>query len=178
MVPISSHSSHLVCVAAIVAAHGIKGEVKVRTFTEDPESIEDYPLLNQSGNKEFKITIRQVIGDDMVIAHVEGINNRNDAEKLRQTQLYIERSRLPKPKKDEFYLADLIGLMVHNDKGDTIGSVVAMHNFGAGDIIEIAFNDQEQTSLFPFTCAIVPTVNLAKNFIVIHPPKTHELDNE
>ncbi|MBL0319845.1 MAG: 16S rRNA processing protein RimM [Alphaproteobacteria bacterium] len=172
------HSSpHLICVATIIAPHGIRGEVKIRTHTEYPETIEEYsPLLNGSGAPSYKVTIRQVIADDLVIARIEGITNRNEAETLRQVQLYITRDEMPDIDEDEFYHTDLIGLAVKNDQGVDQGVVVALHNFGAGDIIEIKFNNQHQSVMLPFTKATIPTIDLNHHFVIFNPPETYEIE--
>ncbi len=174
-----SPTPHLICVATIIAPHGIKGEVKIRTHTESPETIEEYsPLLSASGTKSYDVKIRQVIADDLVIARVDGITDRDAAEKLRQTQLFITRDEMPDVEEDEFYHTDLIGLTVKNIEGKDQGVVIALHNFGAGDIIEIKFNSKPQSIMWPFTKEIVPTIDIKNRFIIINPPETIEAELE
>ncbi len=162
-----------VCVARIGAAHGVRGAVKLWTFTEDPLAVQSYgPLLTKDGARQFEIASLRAAKDHLV-ATFKGIANRNDAEKLTGIELYVPRERLPATDDGEYYHADLIGLAAVNAADEPLGRVVAIHNFGAGDIIEIA-PPRGATLLLPFTNAVVPTVDIAGGRVVIELPQEIE----
>src|SRR6202161_4436571 len=127
-----------ICVARIGAAHGVRGAVKLWTFTEDPLAVKQYgPLSTKDGARQFEVTHAREAKDHLV-ATLKGVATREDAERLNGIELYISRDKLPATDDDEYYHADLIGLAAVNAVGAPIGRVIAIHNFGAGDIIEIA----------------------------------------
>jgi 16S rRNA processing protein RimM len=164
-----------ICVARIGAAHGVRGEVKLWPFTEDPMAVIDYgPLSSKDGAREFEV-VRARIAKDHLVAVLKGIATREDAERVNGVELYIARDRLPPTEAGEYYHADLIGLRAIDEVGAAIGKVLAVHNFGAGDIIEIA-PPQGPTLLLPFTDAVVPTVDLAEGHVVIVMP--HEIEGD
>lgn len=155
-----------ICLGAIVAAHGVKGAVKVACFTSEPEAIVAYgPLTDESGKKQFKL---EVIGPSKggVLARVAGVNDRNAAEALKGTRLYVERKALPSTDEEEFYHADLIGLAARWEDGAALGRVAAVHNFGAGDVLEIA-RDGASSLMVPFTREAVPQVDVRGGFVTI-----------
>lgn len=156
--------------AQIGAAHGIRGEVRLKSFTADPLAVAGYgPLESEDGSRRFRITgLRPA--KDMLIARIEGVTDRTAAERLRNLRLYVRRSRLPPPAEDEFYHADLIGLAVFDKGGLRLGAVVAVQNFGAGDLLEIRLESGGATALLPFTKAAVPEVDIAGGRIVVDPP--------
>jgi 16S rRNA processing protein RimM len=158
-----------ICVARIGAAHGVRGEVKLWTFTEDPLAVKRYgPLASKDGARQFEVThAREAKGH--LIATLKGVASRDEAERLNGVELYIARERLPATAADEYYHADLIGLAAVNGAGDPLGRVIAIHNFGAGDIIEIA-PTHGTTLLLPFTNAVVPSVDLAGGRVIIELP--------
>jgi 16S rRNA processing protein RimM len=162
-----------ICVARIGAAHGVRGQVKLWTFTEDPLAVRQYgPLSTKDGNRQFEVThVRQA--KDHLVATLKGIATRNDAERLNGIELYVARDKLPATDEDEYYHADLIGLAAVTTADEPLGRVVAIHNFGAGDIIEIA-PAEGPTLLLPFTNAVVPTVDLAGGRVVIELPQEIE----
>jgi 16S rRNA processing protein RimM len=162
-----------VCVARIGAAHGVRGAVKLWTFTEDPLAVQSYgPLMTKDGARRFEIAdVREA--KDHLVATFKGIATRNDAEKLNGIELYVPREKLPATEDDEYYHADLIGLAAVNAADEPLGRVVAIHNFGAGDIIEIA-PPKGATMLLPFTNAVVPTVDIAGGRVVIELPQEIE----
>jgi 16S rRNA processing protein RimM len=162
-----------ICVARIGAAHGVRGAVKLWTFTEDPLALQGYgPLMTKDGARQFEIAdVREA--KDHLVATFKGIATRNDAEKLNGIELYIPREKLPATDDDEYYHADLIGLAAVNAASEPLGRIVAIHNFGAGDIIEIA-PPKGPTMLLPFTNAVVPTVDLAGGRVVIELPQEIE----
>jgi len=158
-----------ICIARIGAAHGVRGAVKLWTFTEDPLAVKAYgPLLTKDGARSFEVaTAREAKGH--LVATLKGITTREDAERLNGLELYVAREKLPATEEDEYYHADLIGLAAVNAANEPIGRVAAIHNFGAGDIIEIAPADGA-TMLLPFTNAVVPSVDLAAGRVVIELP--------
>jgi 16S rRNA processing protein RimM len=164
-----------ICVARIGAAHGVRGAVKLWTFTEDPMAVMRYgPLATKDGARKFEVAnAREAKGH--LVATLKGVATREDAERLNGIELYIPRSKLPATDADEYYHADLIGLSAENAAGEPIGRVIAIHNFGAGDIIEIA-PSYGATMLLPFTNAVVPTVDLANGRVVIELPPEIEGD--
>ncbi len=162
-----------VCVARIGAAHGVRGAVKLWSFTEDPLAVQSYgPLMTKDGARQFEIADVRAAKDHLV-ATFKGIATRNDAEKLNGIELYVPREKLPATDDDEYYHADLIGLAAVNAADEPLGRVVAVHNFGAGDIIEIA-PPKGATMLLPFTNAVVPTVDIAGGRVVIELPQEIE----
>jgi 16S rRNA processing protein RimM len=165
-----------ICVARIGAAHGVRGAVKLWTFTEDPLAVRHYgPLTTKDGARQFELThVREA--KDHLVATLKGIATREDAERLNGLELYIARDKLPETDEDEYYHADLIGLAAVNAADEPLGRVVAIHNFGAGDIIEIA-PAKGATMLLPFTNAVVPTVDLAGGRVVIELPQDVEGDD-
>jgi len=165
-----------ICVARIGAAHGVRGEVRLWPFTEDPMAVIDYGTLStKDGARQFEV-VRARIAKDHLVAVLKGITTREDAERINGLELYIDRDKLPETEEGEYYHADLIGLRAVDPAGGAIGRVVAIHNFGAGDIIEIA-PPQGPTLLLPFTDAVVPTVDLAEGQVVIVMPQEIEGDS-
>src|SRR5258705_13634085 len=158
-----------VCVARIGAPHGVRGEVTLWTFTEDPLAVKRYgPLVTKDGARQFEVThAREAKGH--LVAALKGIATREDAERLNGLELYIAREKLPATDEDEYYHADLIGLAAVTPASEPIGRVTAIHNFGAGDIIEIA-PAHDATMRLPFTNAVVPSVDLAAGRVVIELP--------
>jgi 16S rRNA processing protein RimM len=164
-----------ICVARIGAAHGVRGAVKLWTFTEDPFAVTRYgPLTTRDGARSFEVAHAREAKDHLV-ATLKGVTTRNEAERLNGLELYVAREKLPATEDDEYYHADLIGLAAVDAAGAAIGQVTAIHNFGAGDIIEIA-PPQGPTLLLPFTNAVVPTVDLAAGRVVVELPGEIEGD--
>ena len=165
-----------ICVARIGAAHGVSGAVKLWTFTEDPLAVKRYgPLTTKDGARQFEVaTAREANGH--LVATLKGVATREEAERLNGLELYIAREKLPATDEDEYYHADLIGLAAVSATHEPIGRVTAIHNFGAGDIIEIA-PPHGSTLLLPFTNAVVPTVDLANGRVVIVLPAEIEGDD-
>src|SRR5436305_4573282 len=158
-----------VCVARIGAPHGIRGAVKLWTFTEDPLAVKRYgPLATKDGARSFELTeVREAKGH--LVATLKGVATREEAERLNGLELYVAREKLPATAADEYYHADLIGLAAVNAADQPVGRVIAIHNFGAGDIIEIA-PPTGATMLLPFTNAVVPVVDIAGGRVVIEWP--------
>ena len=165
-----------VCIARIGAAHGVRGAVKLWTFTEDPFAVKRYgPLSTKDGARQFEVTsAREAKGH--LVAQLKGIATRDEAERLNGIELYVRREKLPATDEDEYYHADLIGLAAVTTADEALGRVVAIHNFGAGDILEIA-PPQGATMLLPFTNAVVPTVDIAGGRVLIELPQEVEGDS-
>jgi 16S rRNA processing protein RimM len=165
-----------ICVARIGAAHGVRGAVKLWTFTEDPLAVKDYgPLLTKDGGRQFEVTqMHEAKGH--LVATLKGVASREDAERLNGVELYVAREKLPQTDDGEYYHVDLIGLAAVNGRDEPVGRVIAIHNFGAGDIIEIA-PPGGATMLLPFSNAVVPTVDLAGGRVVIELPQEIEGDD-
>ena len=162
----------LVVVAQFGAAHGVRGEIRLKSFTEDPLAVGSYGPLESADGRTFVIaTARPAAGKatDMLVVAVEGVATRDQAEALNRLELLIPRDRLPDADPDEFYHADLVGLEVVMKDGSEAGTVVAVRNFGAGDLVEVA-PPRGPSFLVPFTRAVVPEVDIAGRRVVIDPP--------
>jgi 16S rRNA processing protein RimM len=171
------YTSKKICVGAITGAHGIRGEVKLRSYTADPASLTDYgPLTSADGLRVYQLKIRSSAGDSLIAA-IEGVSDRNAAEKLRGTELYVDRGRLPQTAEDEYYYEDLVGLRVLTISGDVFGTVHQVHNFGAGDLVEIA-ETSGQKNLYAFNDKTFPNVDLAAGTLTISLPEFIEPDNQ
>lgn len=166
---------NLIFVAQVGAAHGVRGEVKITTFTADPMALAGYKtLLRQDGSPAPIIaSARPTKGG--IVARLRGADDRNAAEALRGLKLYILRDSLPEPEEDEFYLADLIGLRVETAAGELLGTVKAVQDFGAGDLLEIQPKAGASWWL-PFTREAVPEVRIAEGKLIAAPPAVIEAD--
>jgi 16S rRNA processing protein RimM len=167
-----SASPRSTLVARIGAAHGIRGEVRVKALTQNPSDVAGYSPLASADGRVFQIeTARSAAGTsaDMLVVRFTGIDTRNAAEALNGTELFVPRERLGKTEADEYFHADLIGLDAVTTAGKPLGTVVRVENYGAGDLLEIAPR-RGDTLLVPFTRAIVPEVDLAGGRVVIEPP--------
>jgi 16S rRNA processing protein RimM len=166
-------------VARIGAAHGIRGEVKLWSLTEDPLAVTNYgPLETEDGARRFEIEAARP-GKDFLVARIKGIADRDAAETLRNTDLFVPRDRLPPIEEpDTFYHADLIGLTAVGADGKVLGTITAIHNFGAGDLIEIAPAAGGEPLLLPFTEDVVPEIDLKAGRVVVVPPAEIEAKEE
>ncbi|WP_371826825.1 ribosome maturation factor RimM [Microvirga sp. VF16] len=164
----------LVLVGEFGRAHGLKGEVRLKSHTGDPAAIADYKPLIASNGKTFSLkNVRPAPGGapDLLIAIVDGVTTREASEALNRVQLYVARDKLPPPDEDdEFLLADLIGLSVQTEAGEIVGKVVDVPNYGGGDLLEIAPTQKGPTAFLPFTKAFVPTVDIAGKRVIASPP--------
>jgi 16S rRNA processing protein RimM len=160
-------SEQRVCVARLGAAHGVRGEVRLWSFTAAPAAVVDYGPFETADGRAIEIeTLRPA--KDFFVARLKGIADRNAAESLRNVELFVPRARLPAPADDdEFYHADLIGLAVVDPSGAALGTVVALHNFGAGDIVEIRRADANDTVMLLFTQDAVPEIDVAGGRVVV-----------
>jgi len=158
-----------ICLGQIGAAHGTTGEVRLRSFTSEPQAIAGYGPLETEDGRVLTIESMRPAKDHFV-ARISGIADRNAAERLTNARLYVPRDRLPPTDgADEFYHADLVGLSVVDAAGENFGTVIAVHNFGAGDLIEVQLNGVSQTELVPFDATHVPAVDIAARKIVVLP---------
>jgi 16S rRNA processing protein RimM len=139
----------LILVGAITGAHGIRGEVKLRSFTADPAAIASYSPLETARGAKLEIA-RLRPQKDGFIAILKGVTDRNAAEALRGTELFVPRARLPEPEEDEVYVHDLIGLAVHLADGSRLGEIVDVADYGAGDLIDVKVDGRKDTVLIPF----------------------------
>jgi 16S rRNA processing protein RimM len=163
--------------AVIGAAHGIKGELRVKTFTADPLALADYGPLHAKDGRVFEIADIRPQGT-VVVVRLKGVTDRNAAEALTGTELFVDRSALSEAlDDDEFYHADLVGLAVKDDAGETLGKVTAVQNFGGGDILEVMLGTR-QGVLIPFTAAAVPEIAISAGFIRIDPVAAGLVDDD
>jgi 16S rRNA processing protein RimM len=160
------HDHQLICVARIGAAHGLRGEVKLWPFTSDPMAVTRYGELSANDGRSFEIeAVRS--GKDFLVARLKGIRDRTAAEQLRNVELYVPRDRLPELADEEYYHADLIGLAVEDQNGTALGTITAVHNFGAGDLLEIQPMGGGDTVMVPFTADTVPAIDMARRRMVV-----------
>ncbi len=167
----------LVLVGRFGATQGVRGEVRVQSYTSDPQAIGGYrPLTDSSRAKAYVFERLRSLEGDMLVAKVKGVETRKEASALTGVELFARRDQLPEPNEDEFYCDDLVGLLVATGEGRTLGHVVAIVNYGAGDILEIAPAGGGEALLLPFTKAVVPTIDFSAGRIVAEPPD--EIDGE
>jgi 16S rRNA processing protein RimM len=158
-----------VCLAVVTAPHGVKGLVRVKSFTAEPEALARYaPIENERGERVALSLIGAAKG--VLLARIEGVGDRDAAERVKGMRLYLPRAALPAPEEEEYYHADLLGLAVELADGTALGHVRAVHEYGAGDSIEIE-RPSGAPVLVPFTRAAVPIVDLAGGRIVVAPPE-------
>jgi len=164
-------SEERVCVGAIAGAFGVKGEVRLKSFCTAPEAVADYgPLWTEDGSRSFTVEITRPVKGGFG-ARLSGVTSKEAADALKGTRLYAGRDALPALPDDEFYHADLIGLQVVDTGGKILGVVRAVHNHGAGDLLEVHGPGMKSTVLLPFTNAAVPTVDLTAGRIIADPPE-------
>ena len=157
------------------APHGVRGELRLKSHTGDPLAIGDYGPLSDDAGRRFELTALRPVKDDILVVRAKGVADR--AAALTNVKLFIDRAALPQADEEEFYQADLIGLRAETQDGAPVGTVVAVHNHGAGDILEIA-PDAGETLLLPFTRAVAPVVDVAGGRIVVAPPAEIEVREE
>lgn len=169
----SGAAAERVVIARIGAAHGIKGEVRVKAYTAAPADIAAYGPLETTDGRAFEVeALRPAAGTshDMLVVRFKGVSDRNKAETLNGIELGVSRDRLPAAGPEEFYHADLIGLSASTTGGEPLGTIIAVPNYGAGDLLEIA-PPRGETFLVPFTHAVVPEVDLAAGRVLVDPPE-------
>jgi 16S rRNA processing protein RimM len=159
-----------VLLAAVIGAHGLRGEVKVKTFTATPEAIAQYGALHDKTGARFEITRVDPGKKDEAVVAFRHVNSRNEAEALKGRELFVARAALPEAEEGEFYHTDLIGLRAEDGDGRAIGTVAAILNFGAGDVMVLQRADGDEVFL-PFSHDVVPTIDLENGrVIVVEPP--------
>lgn len=167
---VSPTGDRLICVARIGAAHGVRGEVRFWSFTADPLAVAAYRPLVSAGGDRFEIVALRAAKDGLV-ARFAGVSDRTAAERLVNLELFVTRAQLPEPDDaEEFYHADLIGLAAVDTSGMPFGTVVAIQNFGAGDLIELQPTSGGESVLLPFTKVVVPAIDIAGGRVVVDPP--------
>lgn len=164
-----------ICVGKVVGAHGVRGQVKLKSFTLDPADVVAYgPLFDETGARRFKVALSGVPKDGVFVARLDGVADRDAAEALKGLTLYALRSALPAPEEEEFYYADLVGLRAETDDGELFGEVTAVHDFGAGDVLELRKADGRVAHL-PFTRVVAPVVDVKGGRILVRPPDEVEV---
>lgn len=160
-----------VCIGAIAGAFGVQGEVRLKSFCAVPEDVTAYgALVTEDGARAFTVEITRPVKNGLA-ARLSGVATREQADALKGTRLFVDRSRMPPLPEDEFYHADLIGLEVRDTGGTLLGTVRSVQEFGAGDMLEIHGPGHKSTVLLPFTREAVPTVDIAAGRIVADPPE-------
>lgn len=159
-----------VCIAQIGAPNGVRGDVRVKLFSDDPASLTAYGVLhNADGRRSFTALSARPQKTVFIVRFAE-ITSRNEAESLNGTKLYIDRDALPDLDEEEFYYSDLIGLRTELEDGSDFGTILALHDFGAGELLEVA-PKKGKSQLLPFTKEVVPSIDLASGKVVILPPE-------
>jgi 16S rRNA processing protein RimM len=162
----------MVLMAIIGAAHGIRGEVRVKPFGDDPLSFADYGTLTTKDGKRTFDVLKARVQKTVVVTQFAGIKDRNQAEELNGVELYVSREQLPEPDEDEFYHSDLTDLPVHDGSGKLLGKVVSVQDFGAGDLLEIR-PQRGKTYYVPFTKAFVPEIDLQAGLLTVDLPEDY-----
>jgi 16S rRNA processing protein RimM len=163
-----------VLLAAVIGAQGLRGEVKVKTFTETPDALASvYAVLHDKAGRRFKIAAFRPMKPGEAVIAFEGVHDRNAAEALKGTELFVARDALPETGAEEFYHADLIGLEAQDAQGRVLGKVRAIHNYGAGDVIEIALPGGGDI-LLAFTRETVPVIDIKAGRIEVAVPEEDE----
>lgn len=157
------------CLGAFAGAHGVKGDVKIKAFTETGEAVATYgPVESEDGAQTFTLTVIKTLNDGFVLARAPEIQTREAAQALKGERFYVDRAALPPPDEDEYYLDDLVGLGAQDENGKPFGVVRAVYNFGADDLLEIGdIPDIKGVRLIPFTKANVPAVDLGAGEITV-----------
>ena len=168
-------SARRIVLGHIVGAHGIRGDVTVRTHTADPADLAAYGALTDEDGRAPLTATRVRPGPKGTVVHFAGVDDRNAAEALRGRALCVERAKLPPPEDGAFYHVDLIGLDAVSPDGSPIGQIVAVQNFGAGDLMEIKLLATGETEYVPFTDPCVPSIDLAAGHVVVILPETTEV---
>lgn len=166
-----------ILLGVVVGAQGLRGEVKVKTFTETPEALARYGALHTKDGRALRIASLRVAKGDVAVVAFTGVNSREAAEALKGAELFVARAAFPAPDDGEYYHADLIGLEAADESGRALGTVSAIHNFGAGDVIELTRPDGDHVHL-PFTSETVPHIDIAQGIITIVIPRDDEAEKQ
>lgn len=158
-----------VCLGAFAGAHGVRGEAKVKTFTQTEERVASYgPLETEDGARRFSLKFLRVLKPGLALVAAPEIQGREDAETLAGVRLYADRAALPETAEGEFYIEDLVGLAAQDETGAPVGIIIAVHNFGAGDVLEIGERPAGAPSvMIPFTSVAVPAIDLASGRLTV-----------
>ncbi len=156
-----------VCLGLIVGAKGLRGEVRIKAFTQDPAAVAAYGPVTASDGRTFRLSVTGM-SKGTVVARIEGLADRNSAEALKGLELFVDRAKLPVPEKGTFYYADLVGLSVALTTGESVGKVSGVDNFGGGDVLEITTNSGQSVAV-PFTDTVIAGVDLAAGTVAINP---------
>jgi len=172
---VSHTEAQKISLGIVLGAHGVRGIVRVKAFTEEPFGVAAYgPVETRDGKRRFKIEALNLL-KEIVLCRLEGIDDRDKAEAMKGTELFVSRDKFPiMQASEQWYQADLVGLEVRDVSGTVLGSVATVENFGAGDLLEIKLSTQPQTRFLAFTLANVPEVDVARGFVVIDPPEGWE----
>lgn len=166
-----------ICLGVITGASGVRGEVRIKAFTSEPKAVGAYGEVTTKEGKRFKLSNLKAVKAGLT-ARLDSVTDRDAALALKGTELFVARAKLPKPQEEEFYHVDLIGLTARTKTGEDYGRVKAVHDFGAGDLLEIQLAAQDgskQTEVFvSFTKQVVPEIHVEDGFIVVDPPEEDE----
>jgi 16S rRNA processing protein RimM len=165
-----TRSPRHVLLAEIGAPHGVRGEVRVKSYTAEPSDFAAYGPLFDADGRRYAVRAARALKDDLLVVSFEGISDRTAAERLTRTQLFVDRSSLPQADDEEFYHADLLGLAVETTRGEAVGTIIAVPNFGSDDLLEVA-RPGRRSVYVPFTRAVVPVVDVAAGRVIIEPPE-------
>ena len=164
-----------ILMGVVTRAHGIRGDVVVKWFGGDVEAVSSYEMFqDEQGTQEYRVSRARPLKGDTFVAHFAGVDSRTDAEAMRGTSLFVDRDLFPQIQGGEFYLVDLIGLKVIDADGQHVGNVLAVHDFGAGDIVEIAPADGTASVMVPFTHDFVPEVEIGQHIVAVLPEETED----
>ena len=160
----------MIAVGKCGAAHGVRGQIRVKSYTGDPVALGSYGALHLADGRKLVVSQLRILKQDMLVVNFTGIVQRETAEALAGLELFVARAALPDAPEEEFYHADLIGLAARTQDGGTLGRIRAVLNFGAGDILEITPASGGETLLYPFTRAVIPLVDVKAGHVVVIPP--------
>ena len=166
-------ASRLVQIGVFGAPHGVRGELRVKSFTADPQALAGYrPLTDEAGARRFEVASARLLKDDMLVVRLKDVADRDAAAALTGVGLFVPREALPPAEdEDEFYYADLVGLRAETVDGARLGEVIAVTNFGADDLLEIRLDRGRRTIYLPFTKVVAPLVDIAGGRVVVQPPE-------
>jgi 16S rRNA processing protein RimM len=166
---IRNHSINRVCVGRIAGAHGVQGLIRINSYTEDPMDVAAYgPVTDENGERMFELEAKRMTKTQVVV-RIKGVMDRNAAEALQGLRVYVLREVMPPTDDDEFYCEDLVGLEAETVDGKSLGNVLSLQEFGAGEMLEIG-RRRGGTTLVPFTKDVIPLVDLEAKRVVIDPP--------
>lgn len=158
-----------ILMGVIHSAHGIKGQVKIKIFSASPDAFGGYnSFTDKEGKTSFIFKNCHFFKDDIVVATLTGVLDRNQAEGLKGTELYISRDQLPPAEEEEYYYQDLFNLKVQSSTGDLVGIVASVYNFGSGDLIEINLSDSREIVVLPFTKEAIPKICIAEGYLTVN----------